>query len=130
MSSVNTSQKYSTKTLSVIFLKVLNSLVKFNSFTIDTTLTLTIRPECAQFPIQESNNSRVNLASHDQSMIPTNRLNAALILCKQKLLQWDIQNYQIFEKELEINIELISSIMPNIITLQTNYLQSYTKSGL
>ena len=42
-----------------------------------------------------------------------------MILCKQKLLQWDIQNYQIIKNELGINIERISEIMPNIITLQT-----------
>ena len=63
-------------------------------------------------------------------MILTNRLNAALILCKQKLLQWDIQNYQIFERALGINIKRISAIMPNIITLRTNYLKSNTESGL
>ena len=45
MSSVNTSQKFNTKTLSVIFLKVLHSLVRLNSFTINKTVTLTIRPE-------------------------------------------------------------------------------------
>ena len=62
-------------------------------------------------------------------MIRTNRLNAALILCKQKLLQWDIQNFQIFKSELGISIERISEIMPMIITLQTNYLKSNTESG-
>ena len=82
-----------------------------------------------QFLIQESNNSRVNLASHDQNMIHTNRLNAPLILCKQSLLQWDIQNYEIFERELGINIERISELMSNIITLYTNYLKSNTESG-
>ena len=50
-------------------------------------------------------------------MIRTNRLNAAFILCKQRLLQWDIQHYQIFERKLGINIERILEIMPNIITL-------------
>ena len=39
-------------------------------------------------------------------------------------------NYQIFERALGINIERISEIMPNIITLQTNYLKSNTESGL
>ena len=63
-------------------------------------------------------------------MIRTNRLNAALILCKQKLLQWDRQNYQIVERELGINVEQTSEIMPNIITLQTNYLKSNTEAGL
>ena len=63
-------------------------------------------------------------------MIRTNRLNAALIFCKQKLLQWDRQNYQIFERALGINIERTSEIMANIITLQTNYLQSNTEAGL
>ena len=63
-------------------------------------------------------------------MIRTNKHNAALILCKQKLLQWDRQNYQIFERELGINIERTSEIMPNIITLQTNYLKSNTEADL
>ena len=62
-------------------------------------------------------------------MIRTNRLNAAYILCKQKLLQWDIQNYQIFEIDLGINKERILEMVPNIITLQTNYLRSNIESG-
>ena len=63
-------------------------------------------------------------------MICTNRLIAALILFNQKLLQWDKQNNQIFERELGINIERTSEIMFNIITLQTNYLKSNTEAGL
>ena len=62
-------------------------------------------------------------------MIRTNRLNAALILCKQKLLQWNRQNHQIFERGLGINIERTSEIIPNIITLQTNYFKSTTEAG-
>ena len=63
-------------------------------------------------------------------MIRTNKLNAALMLCKQNLVQWDRQNYQIFERELGINIKRLSEIMPNMITLQTNYFKSNTKAGL
>ena len=63
-------------------------------------------------------------------MIRTNRLNAALILCKQKLLQWDRHNYQIFERDLGINIERTSEIIPNILTLQTNYLKCNTEACL
>ena len=130
VSSVNITQKYVTNKVPIISLKELNSLVKLNNFTTDEPLLTTIQPKQFQFLIQESNNSRVNLALHDQNMIRTNRLNAALILCKQKLLQWDRQNYQIFKRELGINIKRSSEIMPNTITLQTNYLKSNTEAGL
>ena len=40
------------------------------------------------------------------------------------MLQWNIQNYQIFERELGISVERTSGIMINIIGLQTNYLKS------
>ena len=126
---MNTSQKYITKKVPVISLKELNSLVKLNNFTTDEPLLTTIQPKQFQFLIQENNNSRVNLASHNQNMIRTNRLNAALILCKQKLLQWNRQNHQIFERGLGINIERTSEIIPNIITLQTNYFKSTTEAG-
>ena len=103
--------------VSVILLKELNSLVKLTNFTKNVQLHSTIQPKLFQFLIQENNYNRFNLASHNQKMIRTNRLHAAFILFKQKLLQWDIQNYQTFEKELSINIERISEIMPNLITL-------------
>ena len=66
----------------------------------------------------------MSLDSHNQEMVRSNRLNTALLMCKQNLLQWNTQNYQIFEKELGINVERTSGIMPNIIGLQTNYLKS------
>ena len=126
---MNITQKYVTIKVQVISLKELNSLVKLNNVTTDKPLLSTIQPKRFQFLIQESNNNRVNLASHDQNMILTNRLNSAFILCKQKLLQWDRQNYQIFERELGINIDRTSEIMPNIITLQSNHLKSNTEAG-
>ena len=129
VSSVNITLKYVTNKVPVISLKEINSLVKLNNFTIDEPLLSTIQSKRLQFFIQESNNSRVNIALHDQNMIRTNRLNAAFILYNQKLLQLDIQNYHIFESEIKINIERISEIMPNIITLQTNYLKSNTESS-
>ena len=79
MSFVYTSQKYITKKVPVISLKELNSLVKHNNFKTDEPLLTTIQTKQFEFLIQESNNSRDNLASHDQNMIRTNRLNAALI---------------------------------------------------
>ena len=124
VSSVNISKRHITQSVPVIFLKELNSLEKLNNFTKDIPLLSTIQPKGFKFLSQESYNSRVNLASHDQNMICTNRLNAALILCKQKLLKWVILNYRIFGKELGINIKVISEIMPNIKTLQTNYFKS------
>ena len=90
---MNISQKYVTNKVPVISLKELNSLEKLNNFTKDEPLLSTIQPKRFQFVIQESNNSRVKLGTHDQNMIRTNRLNAAFIMCKQTLLQWDIQNY-------------------------------------
>ena len=69
-------------------------------------------------------NPALSLSSHDQEMHRANRLNAALLMCKQTLLQWNSQNYQIFERELGINVERASGVISNIIGLQTNYLKS------
>ena len=126
VSSVNITQKSVTNKVPVISLKVLNSSVKLYNFTLDEPLLSTIQPKRFQFLIQESNNSRVNLATHNQNMIRTNRLNAALILCKQKLLQLEMQNYQIFKRKLGIIIVRISEMLPNIIRLQNNYLKRNT----
>lgn len=61
-------------------------------------------------------------------MIRINRLNAGLILFKQILLKWDLQNYKNCNRELGINIKRILEIMFNIIRLQKNYLKSNSET--
>ena len=57
-------------------------------------------------------------------MVRSNRINAALLLCKQRLLQWDTENYYIFERELEIKIDRTAGIIANINPLLTDYSRS------
>ena len=65
-----------------------------------------------------------SLASHNQELVRSNRINAALLLCKQRLLQWNTENLNIFERELDIKIERTAGIIANINPLQTDYSRS------
>ena len=65
-----------------------------------------------------------SLELHNQEMARSNRINASLILCKQQLLQWNSENFNIFERELEIKIERTAGIIANINPLQTDYSRS------
>ena len=73
--------------------------------------------------VKEVTNRVPLLASHDQELVRSCRTRSAFLLCKQRLGQWNQENYNIFETELNLNLRLAPNVASNIEILKTDYMR-------